>query len=71
MRVKIKAICIAVVVASGGVFTPQVFAKSTVTVYAAASLTDVINELTQDYQQNNKVKIKNSYAGSSTLARNS
>lgn len=69
MRVKIKAICIAVVVASGGVFTPQVFAKSTVTVYAAASLTDVINELTQDYQQNNKVKIKNSYADSSTLAK--
>lgn len=47
----------------------QAFAVDKVTVYAAASLTNVINELDVIYEQKNKVQIQTSYAGSSTLAK--
>ncbi|ENW02608.1 molybdate ABC transporter substrate-binding protein [Acinetobacter beijerinckii] len=47
----------------------QAFAVDKVTVYAAASLTNAINELDVIYEQKNKVQIKTSYAGSSTLAK--
>ncbi|MBC9230497.1 molybdate ABC transporter substrate-binding protein [bacterium SPL81] len=47
----------------------QAFAVDKVTVYAAASLTNAINELDVIYDQKNKVQIKTSYAGSSTLAK--
>ncbi|UTO21170.1 molybdate ABC transporter substrate-binding protein [Acinetobacter sp. Z1] len=47
----------------------QAFAVDKVTVYAAASLTNAINELDAIYDQKNKVQIKTSYAGSSTLAK--
>ncbi|MDU2407777.1 MAG: molybdate ABC transporter substrate-binding protein [Acinetobacter junii] len=47
----------------------QVFAVDKVTVYAAASLTNAINELDVIYEQKNKVQIQTSYAGSSTLAK--
>lgn len=41
-----------------------------ITVYAAASLTDVLHELSQEYQKKNPgVKIKSSLAGSSALAK--
>ena len=40
-----------------------------VTVYAAASLTNVINDLEKIYEKQNKVEVKTSYAGSSTLAK--
>lgn len=41
-----------------------------VKVYAAASLTDVLTELVKDYQQAHpETKIKSSFAGSSTLAK--
>ncbi|MDR7016450.1 molybdate ABC transporter substrate-binding protein [Acinetobacter sp. 3657] len=67
---KIKAACFATVLFAGNLlFGANVSASNTVTVYAAASLTDAINELTQYYQHKNKVKIKTSYAGSATLAK--
>lgn len=47
----------------------QAFAVGKVTVYAAASLTNAINELDVIYEQKNKVQIQTSYAGSSTLAK--
>ena len=47
----------------------HVSAMDKVTVYAAASLTNAINELDMIYEQKNKVQIKTSYAGSSTLAK--
>jgi len=47
----------------------QAFAVDKVTVYAAASLTNAINELDVLYEQKNKVQIQTSYAGSSTLAK--
>lgn len=40
-----------------------------VTVYAAASLTNAINDLEKIYEKQNKVEVKTSYAGSSTLAK--
>ncbi len=47
----------------------QAFAVDKITVYAAASLTNAINELDVIYEQKNKVQIQTSYAGSSTLAK--
>ncbi|MCH7336657.1 molybdate ABC transporter substrate-binding protein [Acinetobacter sp. NIPH 2699] len=47
----------------------NVSAADTVTVYAAASLTNAINDLDAIYEQKNKVEVKTSYAGSSTLAK--
>lgn len=47
----------------------QAFAVDKVTVYAAASLTNAINELDVIYEQKNNVQIQTSYAGSSTLAK--
>jgi molybdate transport system substrate-binding protein len=44
-------------------------AADAVTVYAAASLTNAINDLDAIYEQKNKVKVKTSYASSSTLAK--
>ncbi|MDN5622634.1 MAG: molybdate ABC transporter substrate-binding protein, partial [Acinetobacter sp.] len=45
------------------------YAEDTITVYAAASLTNVLAELDQKYEKKNNIKIKTSYAGSSTLAK--
>ncbi|EPG38566.1 molybdate ABC transporter substrate-binding protein [Acinetobacter colistiniresistens] len=45
------------------------FAADAVTVYAAASLTNAVNELDTIYEQKNKTEVKTSYAGSSTLAK--
>ncbi|WP_043972142.1 MULTISPECIES: molybdate ABC transporter substrate-binding protein [Acinetobacter] len=45
------------------------FAVDAVTVYAAASLTNAVNELDTIYEQKNKTEVKTSYAGSSTLAK--
>jgi molybdate transport system substrate-binding protein len=45
------------------------FAGNTITVYAAASLTNAVNELETLYEQRNKTEVKTSYAGSSTLAK--
>ncbi|UUM27245.1 molybdate ABC transporter substrate-binding protein [Acinetobacter colistiniresistens] len=45
------------------------FAADAVTIYAAASLTNAVNELDRIYEQKNKTEVKTSYAGSSTLAK--
>lgn len=45
------------------------FAGNTITVYAAASLTNAVNELETLYEQKNKTEVKTSFAGSSTLAK--
>jgi len=45
------------------------FAAESITVYAAASLTNAVNELDTIYEQKNKTEVKTSYAGSSTLAK--
>lgn len=44
-------------------------AADAITVYAAASLTNAVNELDTIYEQKNKTEVKTSYAGSSTLAK--
>jgi len=44
-------------------------AADAITVYAAASLTNAVNELDAIYEQKNKTEVKTSYAGSSTLAK--
>ncbi|NNP71027.1 molybdate ABC transporter substrate-binding protein [Acinetobacter sp. Ac_5812] len=44
-------------------------AADAITVYAAASLTNAVNELDVIYEQKNKTEVKTSYAGSSTLAK--
>ncbi|MDV7612246.1 molybdate ABC transporter substrate-binding protein [Acinetobacter baumannii] len=66
---KIKKLALAYLVLSIGlVFNVPAKAES-VTVYAAASLTNAINDLEKIYEKQNKVEVKTSYAGSSTLAK--
>lgn len=66
---KIKNLAFACSVLSIGlVFNVPTKAES-VTVYAAASLTNAINDLEKIYEKQNKVEVKTSYAGSSTLAK--
>ncbi|MCH7313733.1 molybdate ABC transporter substrate-binding protein [Acinetobacter sp. ANC 3882] len=60
--------CCAVLAASLCIHT-HVFAGDAITVYAAASLTNAVNELDTLYEQKNKTEVKTSYAGSSTLAK--
>lgn len=45
------------------------FATEQVTLYAAASLTNALTEISKSYQTNHDVIIKTSFAGSSTLAK--
>lgn len=47
----------------------QIYAADSVTIYAAASLTNAVNELDVLYEKNYKMQVKTSYAGSSTLAK--
>ena len=46
-----------------------VAAAETITVYAAASLTDALNEIDANYQKTTGVEVKASFASSSTLAK--
>ena len=70
MSINMKAIRILCTVFGCSVFaSSNVFANESVTVYAAASLTNAVNELDVIYEQKNKVQIQTSYAGSSTLAK--
>lgn len=57
------------VLTCGLFFNGAVFANDAVTVYAAASLTNVINDLNAIYEKKQKTEVKTSYAGSSTLAK--
>lgn len=47
----------------------QAVAADKVTVFAAASLTNALQEIAQQYQQKNGVEVVSSFASSSTLAR--
>lgn len=47
----------------------QSFASEKVTVFAAASLTNALNEISAQYKQEKKTEVVASYASSSTLAR--
>jgi len=66
---KIKKLALAYSVFSMGlVFNVPAKAES-VTVYAAASLTNAIGDLEKIYEKQNNIEVKTSYAGSSTLAK--
>ena len=70
MSINMKAIRVLCTIFGCSVFSSSnVFANESVTVYAAASLTNAVNELDAIYEQKNKVEVKTSYAGSSTLAK--
>lgn len=70
MNICVKSIFFASTFTLAGLCSLQnVYAKETMTVYAAASLTDVMKEIKQVYEQQNNIQIKTSYAGSSTLAK--
>lgn len=58
-----------IVLIVGLIATNHVYAQDNITVYAAASLTNVLDEINQQYQKKNNINIKTSYAGSSTLAK--
>lgn len=45
------------------------FAAGQITIYAAASLTDALNEIDANYQKRTGVEVKASFASSSTLAK--
>ncbi|WP_106477655.1 molybdate ABC transporter substrate-binding protein [Phytohalomonas tamaricis] len=51
------------------VLSPLTFAADKIQVYAAASLTDVMNTLAADYEKQHEVDIVPVYASSSTVAR--
>ena len=58
-------ICTAVLLALGG----QAFAADSVTVFAAASLKDALDDIAKTYERDRGVKIVVSYAASSALAK--
>ena len=45
------------------------WAQPDISLYAAASLTDVLTDIARQYENNHAVKIKTSFASSSTLAK--
>ncbi|MCZ1177554.1 molybdate ABC transporter substrate-binding protein [Acinetobacter pittii] len=67
--VQIKKIAIVSSIISLGLSISLCAKAESVTVYAAASLTNAINDLEKIYEKQNKVEVKTSYAGSSTLAK--
>lgn len=67
--VQIKKIAIVSSIISLGLSISLSVKAESVTVYAAASLTNAINDLEKIYEKQNKVEVKTSYAGSSTLAK--
>jgi len=46
-------------------------ANADITIYAAASMTNAINDINKLYTEQYKIKVKTSYAASSTLANKS
>ena len=70
MQINLKSNGLLLALFSGSLMlSVNALAADAVTVYAAASLTNVINDLDAIYEQKNKVEVKTSYAGSSTLAK--
>jgi len=67
--VQIKRIAIFSSIISLGLSISLSVKAEAVTVYAAASLTNAINDLEKIYEKQNNIEVKTSYAGSSTLAK--
>ncbi|KUM11124.1 molybdate transporter [Acinetobacter calcoaceticus] len=67
--VQIKKIAIVSSIISLGLSISLSVKAESVTVYAAASLTNAINDLEKIYEKQNNIEVKTSYAGSSTLAK--
>ncbi|MDR6796494.1 molybdate ABC transporter substrate-binding protein [Acinetobacter calcoaceticus] len=67
--VQIKRIAIVSSIISFGLSISLSVKAESVTVYAAASLTNAINDLEKIYEKQNNIEVKTSYAGSSTLAK--
>ncbi|NUF35150.1 molybdate ABC transporter substrate-binding protein, partial [Acinetobacter oleivorans] len=65
---KIKKLALVCSVLSIGLVLNVPAKAESVTVYAAASLTNAINDLEKIYEKQNNIEVKTSYAGSSTLA---
>ncbi|ARD28982.1 molybdate ABC transporter substrate-binding protein [Acinetobacter lactucae] len=66
---KIKKLALACSALSIGLMFNVSAKAESVTVYAAASLTNAINDLEKIYEKQNNIEVKTSYAGSSTLAK--
>lgn len=69
MNINVKKSCKILVYGSLFSICASAYATESVTIYTAASLTNAINDLEKIYEQKNKVKVKTSYAASSTLAK--
>lgn len=67
--IQIKKIVIVSSIISLGLSISLSVKAESVTVYAAASLTNAMSDLEKIYEKQNKVEVKTSYAGSSTLAK--
>jgi molybdate transport system substrate-binding protein len=67
--VQIKKIAIVSSIISLGLSISLSVKAESITVYAAASLTNAMSDLEKIYEKQNKVEVKTSYAGSSTLAK--
>ncbi|WP_163120442.1 molybdate ABC transporter substrate-binding protein [Acinetobacter pittii] len=67
--VQIKRIAIVSSIISLGLSISLSVKAESITVYAAASLTNAINDLEKIYEKQNNIEVKTSYAGSSTLAK--
>lgn len=67
MSVKLHYLLIGTLVTAG--LTGQAVAAENITVFAAASLTNALQDIASQYQRGKEVKIVSSFASSSTLAR--
>lgn len=67
MSVKLHHLLMGTVVTAG--LAGQAAAAENITVFAAASLTNALQDIANQYQQGKEVKIVSSFASSSTLAR--
>jgi len=67
--VQIKKIAIVSSIISLGLSISLSVKAESVTIYAAASLTNAMGDLEKIYEKQNNIEVKTSYAGSSTLAK--
>lgn len=64
-----KKLLLNLITASFILFTSQAWAEPKLTVYSAASLTNVLSEITANYEKAKNLKVVNSFAASSSLAK--
>lgn len=69
MKLKLSKMTIAPLALCLGCIIGTNASADSITVYAAASLTNAITDLDKAYENQKKVEVKTSYAGSSTLAK--